>query len=111
MIKLERFFEYNTKLRRQIIGSKSMGTTQTRNSWRDKGIFDDLLKSFWRRLWAFNMPKKIKLWLWLLSHKAIHVEGWLRCRGGEVGCKICGHSLESILHCFWLFPPMASISD
>ena len=24
----------------------------------------------------------------------------LRCLGGEVGCKICGHSLESIPHYF-----------
>ena len=99
--KLEKFFEYSTKLGRQIIGSKSMGATQTRNSWRDKGISDDLLKSFWRGLWAFDMPEKIKLWLWLLSHKAIHVGERLRCCGGEAGCKICGHSLESIPHCFW----------
>ena len=61
--KLERFFEYNTKLGRQIIGSKSMGFAQTRLS-------DDLLKSFWRRIWVFNMLEKIKLWLWLLSDKA-----------------------------------------
>ena len=26
---------------------------------------------------------------------------WLRCRGGEAGCKSCGHPLESIPHCFW----------
>ena len=50
MTKLENNFEYNINLGRQIIGSKSMGATQTRNSWRDKGIPDDLLKSFWRRL-------------------------------------------------------------
>ena len=68
--KLERFFEYNTKLGRQIIGSKSIGATQTRNSKRDKGIYVDLLKSFWRRLWAFDIPEKIKLWLWLLNHEA-----------------------------------------
>ena len=44
--KLEGFFEYNTKLGRQIIGSKSVGVAQTRNSWRYSGISDDLLKSF-----------------------------------------------------------------
>ena len=78
-----------------------MGVALTRNSWKDKGISDDLLKSFWRRLWAFDMPEKIKLWWWLLSHKAVPVGEWLRCRGGEAGCKICGHPLESIPHCFW----------
>ena len=56
MNKLEWFFEYSTKLRRQIIGSKSMGVAQARNNWRDKGISDDLLKSSWRRLWVFDMP-------------------------------------------------------
>ena len=63
---------------------------------------DVLLKSFWRRLWAFDMPKKRKLWLRLLSHKAIPVGEWMRSCGGEVGCNICGHSLDSsIPHCFW----------
>ena len=77
-----------------------MGVAQTRNSWRDKGISGDLLKSFWRRLWAFDMPEKIKLWLWLLSHKVVPVGEWLRCRGEEASCKIWGHSLESIPHYF-----------
>ena len=44
--KVEQFFEYTTKLGRQIIGSKSMGAALIRNTWRDKGISDDLLKSF-----------------------------------------------------------------
>ena len=48
--KVEQIFKYTTKLGRQIIGSKSMGVALTRNSWKDKGISDDLLKSFWRRL-------------------------------------------------------------
>ena len=48
------------------------------------------------------MPEKIKLWLWLLSHTTIHVGEWLRYRGGEAGCKLCGHSLESIPHSFWI---------
>ena len=78
-----------------------MAVAQTRNSWRDKGISYDWLKSFWRRLWALDMPKKIKVWLWLLSHKTIPIREWMRCRGGEAGCKLCGHSLESIPHCFW----------
>ena len=47
------------------------------------------------------MPEKIKLWLWLLSHKATTVGEWIKCRGGEAGCKLCGHTLESIPHCFW----------
>ena len=53
-----------------------------RNSWKDKGISDDLMKSFWRRLWALDMPEKIKVWLWLLSHKSIPIEEWLSFRGG-----------------------------
>ena len=36
-----------------------------------------------------------------LSHKAILVGQWMRCCGGDAGCKLCGHSLESIPHCFW----------
>ena len=31
----------------------------------------------------------------------VPVGEWMRCRGGEAGCKLCGHSLESIPHCFW----------
>ena len=76
-------FYYSTKLGRQIIGSKSVGADQTCNCWRDKGISYDLLKSFWRRLWASDMPEKIKVWFWLLSHKAIPVGEWMRSRGGE----------------------------
>ena len=51
------FFEYNTKLGRCIIGSKSVGrVVKIHNSWKDKGISDDVMKSFWRRLWALDMP-------------------------------------------------------
>ena len=69
--------------------------------WLTPGrISGDLLKSFWRRLWALDMPEKIKVWLWLLSHKAVLVGEKLGSRGGEHGCKLCGHALESIFHCF-----------
>ena len=44
--KLKTFFEYNTKLRRCTLGSKLVGVVMIRNSWKDKGISDDLLKSF-----------------------------------------------------------------
>ena len=47
-----------------------------------------------------DTPEKIKAWLWLLTYKAVHVGEWLSSRGGEVGCKLCGHALESISHCF-----------
>ena len=40
----------------------------------------------------------IKTWLWynvvIIPRKAMN-------RDIEAGCKICGHSLESIPHCFW----------
>ena len=122
--------EYSTKLGRRTIGSKSVGVVQTRNNLKDKGISNDFMKSFQRRLWALDMLEKIKVWLRLLSHKAVHVREWLSSRGGEagcklcgqlwllshkavpieeslssrggeVGCKLCGHALESIPHRFW----------
>ena len=52
-----------------------MGVAQTNNSWKDKDISYDLLKSFWRRLWALDMLEKIKIWFWILSHKAILCRG------------------------------------
>ena len=55
------------------------------------------------------MPKKIKVWFWRLSNKAIPVGEWMRCCGGEVGCKLCAHALESIPHCFWNFANAISI--
>ena len=55
------------------------------------------------------MPEKIKAWLWLLSHKAVLVGEWLSSRGGEAGCKLCGHALESISHCFWNCTEASSI--
>ena len=33
----------------------------------------------------------------------------MRCRGGEAGCKSCGHSLESIPHCFWKYAEAINI--
>mgnify|MGYP000565416871 FL=1 len=45
--------------------------------------------------------ENIKVWLWLLSHKAVSVGEWLGSHGGESGCKLCGHALESISQCFW----------
>ena len=38
---LKKFFEYNTKLGRRIIGSKMVGDVMIRNRWKDKGISDD----------------------------------------------------------------------
>ena len=77
-----------------------MGVVHTGNSWKDKGISHDFPKSFWRRLWVLDTLEKIKVWLWLLSHKAVSVGEWLGSHGGESGCKLCGHALESISHCF-----------
>ena len=59
-----------------------MSVVRIRNSKKDKGISDDLLKLFWRRLWALDTPKKIKVWLLLLSHKALPVGEWLGSRVG-----------------------------
>ena len=39
--------------------------------------------------------------LWLLSHEVVFVGEWMRSRGGEAGCKLCGHALESIPHYIW----------
>ena len=50
---------------------------------------------------GIGYARKIKAWLWLLSHKAVPVGEWLSSRGGEACCKLCGHALESISHCFW----------
>ena len=60
--KLKVFFEYNTNLGRCIVGFNLVGAVTIRNSWKDKGISDDLLKSFWRRLWALDTSEKIKVW-------------------------------------------------
>ena len=80
-----------------------MGAAQTHNSWRDKGISDDFLKPFWWRLWALDMLEKIKVWFWPLSHKAIPVGGVDEVAWWEADCKLCGHSLELIPHCFGNF--------
>ena len=72
-----------------MIGSKLVGIVKTRNSWKDKGLLHDFLKSFWRKLWVLDTPKKIKVWLWLLSHKAVPVGEWWSSRSGEAGCRLC----------------------
>ena len=87
-------------LRRPIIDSNAVGAITIRNSWKDKGISGDDLKSFWRRKWALDMLEKIKAWLWLLSHKAVHVGKWLSSCDSETSYKLCGHVLESISHYF-----------
>ena len=38
--------------------------------------------------------------MWFLSHKAVPVGEWLSSRGGKAGCKLRGHALESISHCY-----------
>ena len=78
-----------------------MGVATIRNSWKDKGILDDLLESFWRRLSTLDTLEKIKVWMWLLSHKAVPIGEWLGSCGGEADCKLCGNALESISHYFW----------
>ena len=77
-----------------------MGVVKIHNSWKDKGISNDLLNLFWMRVWALDRPEKIKVWLWLLRHKVVFVGEWSSSRGGEVCCKLCGHALESLSHCF-----------
>ena len=49
-----------------------------RNSWKDKGISDDLLKSFWRRLWALETPETIKVGCGFLATRWYrYVSGWV----------------------------------
>ena len=43
---LKKSFTYNTKLRRPIIDSNAVGAIMIYNSWKDKGISNDDLKSF-----------------------------------------------------------------
>ena len=40
-----------------------------------------------------DTPEK-RVWLWLLSHKAILVGEWLSSHAGEASCKLRGHALE-----------------
>ena len=62
-----------------------MDVVQARNSYRDKGILDDFLKSFWKALWASDMLEKNKGLVWLLSHKVMILLGeWTRSCGKEV---------------------------
>ena len=71
--KLKMFFQYNTKLGRCSLGSNPVGVVTIRNGWKNKGVSDDLLKSFWRRLYVLDTLEKIKVWLCLLSHKEVLV--------------------------------------
>ena len=53
---------------------------------------------------------KVKAWLRLIRHKGIRVKEWLSSPSGEVGCKLHGHALESISHCFWNCTEVACLS-
>lgn len=45
--------------------------------------------------------RKIKILQWLVLHKAIAVDSWLKRRGGSTSCLRCGVQDEDIRHCLW----------
>ena len=55
----------------------------------------------WRKLWAVDLPKKCKSFLWIISHIDPLIGKWLQRRGKDGACRSCNYDLESIEHCLW----------
>lgn len=56
----------------------------------------------WHLVWNANIPTKIKVFYWKLSHNVVAVKGNLvrRNMGHDPTCLVCKHAEETTIHAF-----------
>ena len=59
-------------------------------------------KKFWKSLWGFNVPNKIKSFAWQVSHNILPTKANLYHRKiiNDLTCEACGLGVESSGHLF-----------
>ena len=94
------FFEYSTHLGRKLF----LHRDKCANKWDHvvvDSIFVDITRS---RICNSSLPERVKVFLWLITHRVVPTREWLGKRRGMINCKACGASLEDIAHCLWSCP-------
>ena len=63
-------------------------------------------KKFWKLLWDFNVPNKIKNFAWLASHNILPTKTNLYHQKiiDDLTCEACGLGAERSGHLFWSYP-------
>ena len=54
------------------------------------------MTTFWKWLWAMQIPKKVILFRLLLVHCAVHVSVWIYCQDVDKMWDFCGLEMESL---------------
>ena len=94
------FFEYSTCLGRKLGSYRE----KCANKWAHAAVDSVFVDRTRSRIWNSSLPERIKVFFWLITHRAVPTGEWLGNRGGMSGCKACNASLEDIAHCLWCCP-------
>ena len=66
------------------------------NFWRFCNVIDSWLNAYWKWLWAMQIPKKVLLFRWLLTHYGIPMKSWMWGHCQDLKCDSCGFPIESV---------------
>ena len=72
------FFQYSVKMGREMLRRGVTVIPATCKFWRLGNVTDYWLNAYWKWLWAMQIPKKVVLFRWLLTHYSIPVKSWMR---------------------------------
>ena len=69
--------------------------------WLTYNVDPTHMTTFWKWLWAMQIPKKIILFRWLIVHYAVPIRVWMYCKQVDKMFDFCGLEVESLHHLFW----------
>ena len=70
----------------------------TSKFWRSGNVHDSWLDTYWKWLWAIQIPKKVVLFRLLLVHSGIPVKSWMKGYHHNLKCDSCGFPSELVHH-------------
>ena len=95
------FFQYSVRLGREMLRRRIPHWPTTTTTWLTYNVDSTYMTTFWKWLWAMQIPKKIILFRWLIIHYAVPVRVWMHCKDADKMCDFCGLEMESLHHLLW----------
>ena len=79
-------------------------TPTTCKIWRSGNVTNSWLNAYWKWLWAMQIPKKVVIFRWLLTHYGIPVNSWMGGHCHDLKCDSCSSPIESVYYVLWICP-------
>ena len=97
------FFQYSVRLGREMIRHKLPYWPTTATTWLSYNVDPTRMTTFWKWLWAMQIPKKIILFKLVIGYCVVPIRVCMYCKDVDKMCDFCGLEVESLHHLFWLW--------